>query len=242
MTSGPRGCWPAGSPARLPAGSPARLPAGSPASLPAGSPASLLARSPAGLLAGLLAAFLAAAGPAQAEQDITAPHFALDALMAQLRAVGAGTARFTETRTLAVATAPLQSSGVLRFSAPDHLEKQTLAPHPALLAIAGDQVSITREGAAPLVVSLQDAPEILGLVTALRATLAGDRATLDRLFTLDLQGGAGDWQLTMMPRDAALRRLVARIRIRGRLGALTEVDTLAADGDRDTLRIAADPP
>ena len=65
-----------------------------------------------------------AATPAQPAD--TAPAWNLDRLMSTLAQHKSGRATFTETKTLSIATQPVESSGELVFVAPDHLEKHTL--------------------------------------------------------------------------------------------------------------------
>jgi hypothetical protein len=188
---------------------------------------------------GLLAAALGLAllaGPGSA-----APRWGLPELMAGLQQVRSGSARFVERKYLRVMTAPLQSSGILRYVAPDRLEKQTLLPEPSRLTIAGEQLTVDRPGEAARVISLQDQPEIGALVSGIRATMAGDLATLNRFYAPLLQGTEAGWQLDLQPRDPRIRELVASIRIQGRGNTLTGVDTLESDGDRTEMTIDADP-
>ncbi len=180
--------------------------------------------------------------PARAERDITAPSWGIPELMASLRQVRAGSARFVERKYLQVMTAPLQSSGILRYVAPDRLEKQTLLPQPGRLLIAGDQLTVERQGETTHVVSLQDYPEIGALVAGVRATMAGDLATLDRLYTLSLQGNVTSWQLSLAPKDRHMRELVTSIRITGSWNTLAGVETQEGDGDHTEMTIDPESP
>ena len=76
----------------------------------------------------------------------------------------------------------LETRGTLHFDAPDHLEKTT---DPAAdgsverLTINGNQLTIDRgKGQAPVVLMLNEHPEIGVLVESIRATLSGDGAAL----------------------------------------------------------------
>ena len=174
------------------------------------------------------------ARPALAEPNAAA--WDIDALMATLGKVRSGSARFVERKYLQIAKVPLESSGTLRF-APDLLVRQTLLPQPGLVSIEGDRLTVERAGAARQEVSLGDAPEIAALVSGLRATLSGDRATLERYFLLSLAGDAAGWQLALTPRAARVRGMVASIRIDGVGSRLTRVDTQEADGDHTEMTI-----
>jgi hypothetical protein len=186
-------------------------------------------------IAAIIAVLLAS--PAHAERDAVNTDWTLPALMARLAETRAGTANFTERRVLALVGTPLQSSGTLSYTAPDRLEKRTLQPIPGRLSLQADRVTIERQSETTQTISLQDYPEIGALVAGLRATLAGDLATLDRFYIVALEGNAGAWSLHLRPRAERARKLVAEIRIDGTGGTLTRIDTEEADGDRTETTI-----
>lgn len=193
----------------------------------------------------LLAAALVlalAASPVRAERDTASADWSIPALMARLAETRAGAATFVERRVLKMVAAPLQSSGVLRYTAPDRLEKQTLQPLPARLSLVGGRVTIEREGEATQTIGLADYPEIGALVEGLRATMAGDLPTLRRYYDVGLEGTAGAWMLTLRPRDARMQKLVREIRIAGSGGVLSRIDTIETDGDSTETIITPDGP
>ena len=110
---------------------------------------------------------------------------------------------------------PLQSSGTLIFIAPDRLQKQTLAPAPSRLTVDGDRLTVVQPDGKTSDVSLSEFPEIGALVESIRATLAGDSATLARYYTATLSGTADDWRCLLEPRDNRLRNFVTTIRMQG---------------------------
>jgi hypothetical protein len=85
---------------------------------------------------------------------------------------------------------------------------------------------------------LNDYPAVRALVESIRATLAGDRARLERFYALRLEGGEGDWHLRLTPRDAATREFVTEIRIGGSGNRVTSVEVQEASGDRSLMTIA----
>ncbi len=180
---------------------------------------------------------LLAPSPVRAEPDATDPRWGLPNLMRGLASVRSGAARFTERKYLSVMTQPLNASGLLHYTAPDRLEKETLLPQPSRLVIEADLLIVTRGGEPPRTLSLRDTPEIAGLVEGVRATMAGDLRTLERLYTLTLKGDADGWVLLLEPQDRRVRNLVTSIRITGHHNALTGVETLEHDGDRTEMTI-----
>ena len=178
----------------------------------------------------LLAAFLVLALPAQA-----AP-WSLAGLMAALAKNRQGNASFEEKKFISVLDEPVASSGELRFAAPDHLEKITLEPHAESLVLDGDRLTLERRGRKK-VVALGDYPEIAGMIESIRATLAGDRKALERVYHLTFTGSSEAWDLTLIPLDARIAKVVARVRMHGAGDQVRKVEILQADGDRSLMTI-----
>ncbi len=186
-------------------------------------------------LAVVRAAEPTAAGPPAAEPASAA---AVDALGQLLAAVGArphSRASFVEHQFLKILQRPLESRGELVFAPPDRLEKRTLAPRPESLVVEGERLTLER-GKRHMGVALSDYPQLAPLVEGIRATLAGDRATLERLFVVGFAPGA-EWSLGLRPRDAQLARIVRELRIGGRGADVLRVETMRGDGDRSVMDI-----
>lgn len=193
-------------------------------------------------LAAVALFFALAALPVRAERDAVSADWSLPMLMARLSETRAGSARFVERRVLQMVATPLLSSGVLRYTAPDRLEKQTLLPRPARLVLVGGRVTIERDGEATQTIGLSDYPEIGVLVEGVRATMAGDLSTLQRYYEVGLQGRADAWTLTLRPLAARMQTLVRDIRIAGSGGVLSRIDIFETDGDRTETIITPDAP
>jgi hypothetical protein len=165
----------------------------------------------------------------------------LDALLAQFALRHHGHVAFTEVQYLAVLDRPLESSGELLYDAPDHLEKRTLTPRRETLVLEHGMLSATR-GSRTRTLALAAHPQLAPLIESLRATLAGDRAALERAFSVRLDGDPDRWTLRLAPRDAAAARLIAEVRITGEQAGLKSVEILQADGDRSLLTIGRELP
>jgi hypothetical protein len=157
-------------------------------------------------------------------------------LMQSLAEVKSASARYTETKTMAVLKTPLETSGTLRYVAPDYLRKTVLTPTPQDFVLQTGTVTLTSGGKTQHF-DLSQAPPLAGLVEGVRATLAGDRASLERYYTIALSGGAGNWQLLLHPRDAGLSRFLTWLSIRGSQNRVTEIDTGAAGGALTRMRV-----
>jgi hypothetical protein len=166
----------------------------------------------------------------------------LDEVMRLLAVRQHGRVEFVEQQFLAVLNHPIESSGEMRYDAPDHLEKRTLLPRPENLVLAGGELTVERGGRTH-VLDLHRYPEIQPLVESIRATLAGDRAALERVYRVEFAGSVEQWTLTLFPLDRQLAKAVAQVQIDGSRDRLLRVEIRQADGDRSlmTLRTPAKP-
>jgi len=185
--------------------------------------------------------------PAQAAQ------LTLDQLMAWLADAPHGVATFTEKKYISILDTPVESSGELLFVPPDRLEKRTLEPRAESLVLDGDVLTIERQGQRHVprhggmltverrrqkhVLRLQDYPEVALMIESIRATLAGDRKALERVYHLALKGGDEHWVLVLTPLDAQVGRMIARIRMDGIHDEVHTLEILQADGDRSVMNI-----
>jgi hypothetical protein len=178
----------------------------------------------------LAALCLAALAPARAAA------FDLPALMALLGQVRSGEATFTEERRVLQLDRTLLSRGRLSFAAPDTFVRETQQPRHERLAVVGNQLTMSR-GTRTQTVLLDSVPEAVVIVEAIRGTLTGNRATLERHFDTSLQGSPEQWQLDLVPRDPRLRGQVTQVRLTGRQALVREVRISIADGDTSVMRI-----
>ena len=160
----------------------------------------------------------------------------LDRLMSLMAQRRHGEADFSEKKYLSVLKQPLESSGLLIYDAPDHLEQRTTLPRPQSVVL--DHGIVTMHiGHRERVLRLADYPQLAPLIDSIRATLAGDRAALERVFPLDFSGTLERWQLRLEPRDAQLTATLKRIDLQGERDAVHQVDVLQSDGDHSVMSI-----
>jgi len=171
-----------------------------------------------------------------------AAEFELAALMDMLAAVPGAKDSFTETRHSALLNAPLVLKGSLVYARPDRLEKNVLAPYEERTVIAGNSVTIeNRALKQKRTFSLTSSAAISALVESMRATLAGDRAALERHYSIQLEGRAEAWTLNLSPREQKLAAMVKRIQIAGVRERVKRIEIEEGGGDRSVMLIGSDP-
>jgi hypothetical protein len=163
----------------------------------------------------------------------------LDRVMGALAQRKHGHVSFTEKKFIAMLDRPVESSGELLYDAPDRLEKRTIKPKPEDLVLEGGVVSAQR-GKHHYVLDLKQYPQVVPFIESIRATLAGDRASLERVFKVDFTGSFEHWTLGLVPLDSKLAKTVAQIHIEGEKDLIHTVEIHEADGDRSLLMIGAD--
>ena len=187
-------------------------------------------------LAATIAAWGLAATLVLAPPAAQAQAFDLGALTTLLGRVQSGEASFVETRRIEMLDRTLQSSGRLSFKAPDSFVRETLKPRHEKLAVEGNTVTMS-QGERSRTMQLDASPEAAVIVEAVRGTLTGNRATLERLFETTVSGDARAWTLKLVPRDLRLRGQVSAVQVSGREAMAREVMVQLADGDRSVMTI-----
>jgi outer membrane lipoprotein-sorting protein len=180
-----------------------------------------------------VAALLACAAPAWAAFDLST----LTGLLAQHKTAEA---RFTEERTVSGIDGPLRASGTLSFTAPDRFARNTLEPYPESMSVEGNVVTL-RRGSRSRQMAVDAVPELTALIEALRGTLNGDAATLQKYFDARVDGGPALWTLTLTPKAGRLAAQVRELKIAGQGGDLRSVELWLSGGDRSLMSITPVP-
>lgn len=169
----------------------------------------------------------------------------MDELMQALASLKAGRASFVEEKRILpldtqgpMSTGPkvMRSTGELSFEAPGRFERHTIEPRDERLAVDGNQLVMSR-GKLRRTTQLDSVPEAQAIVEAVRGTLTGNRAVLERYFDTALEGTLADWHLTLTPKDERLRVTVTSISMRGRQALLREVTMQLVGGDSSVMTI-----
>lgn len=153
-------------------------------------------------------------------------------------------ARFKEERQLSILTNPIRTEGELFFSPPNRLARHTRLPGQSSLIVDGDRLTL-RDETGEQIVSLESSHVARGLVDNFALLLRGDLPALRKMYDVTFYSrkspdspDPGGWVIELEPRDATTRALVERIRITGRSGILSSMDTLETNGDRTVIRFS----
>ena len=168
--------------------------------------------------------------------NAAAADWGLAVLLEDIAMSNAGVARFAERKFIAALDTPVDTTGELVFIKPARLEKRTLKPRSETLILDGDDMIVDRNGSRRTF-SLKQLPQAVALVESLRATLAGDRQTLERVFNSKLEGTAAQWSLLLVPKSAQMGDVLKDVRISGERGQLNLIELEQTNGDRSVMRI-----
>ena len=146
-------------------------------------------------------------------------------------------AAFHEKKFVALLDKPMESAGELVFTPPSRMEKRTATPRPESVVVDGDVLTLERAGRKQSL-RLRENPAIAVLIESLRATLAGDLATLTKTYSTALAGDTAQWRLTLRPLDPALGTLVERLEISGSQAQVKTIEIFQSDGDRSVMTLS----
>lgn len=168
-----------------------------------------------------------------------AEDWGLPQLMQSLAQVQQSQARFVEKKHLAVLDVPLTSSGTLSFTAPGHLEKHTLEPRDESLVLDAGVLTIENKARnMKHMLVVQQYPAVWALVESMRSTLAGDQATLERFYKVQLKGSVAKWRMKLLPLEKQAGMMVKEIVISGRGDRITSIEMLEANGDSSFMTVS----
>ena len=160
----------------------------------------------------------------------------IDRLMQSLASSRSGSASFVEKKSIAMLDKPVESSGELFYTAPDRLEKRTLKPKSESMLLDKDKLIVEQRGKKHTL-SLANYPEVAAFIDSIRGTLAGDRKALERSYKLSLDGDEQNWNLSLLPIEDKMKKVVAKINIAGAGNILHSIEIKQADGDRSLMTI-----
>jgi len=180
---------------------------------------------------------LLASLPAAAQEE----PWDLARLMGELAQVQTSRARYSEVKRVAMLQNPLQLSGTLLYERPGRIEKRQTLPVEEVIRVDGGWLTVEREGKTRRI-ALQSESLVAALVESLRATLAGDRSELERIYSVRMQGTRQRWTLALTPREVEVAGVVKSIVIAGSGSRIARLEILEPGGDGSVMTIQEEYP
>lgn len=159
----------------------------------------------------------------------------LSALLLGMRSASGVVAHFTETKELALLTAPLEATGVVYFVPPARLVRVISSPGRSRLVVDGDQVRFEDEGV-HRALDLSSSPIARQMIDSFVVLFNGDEKRLKELYTADYQAGVGTWSLHLVPRSMPLSRMISAFHLFGTGARIDRIESVEPDGDRTVTR------
>ncbi len=178
-------------------------------------------------------------GSAQAQAPVVATPAsspALQQLLARFAAMSGLSAKFHEEKRMALLAAPLVNEGVLYFAPRGRLARHITAPAPATVLIDEGSLRYADAGGSESM-SLNQNPVLRLFVESFVKIFAGDRAALERMYTLELverpigADAVAHWTLNLRPRIAPMTQIIERIEIVGHDVTLETMRVIEVGGD-----------
>ena len=146
---------------------------------------------------------------------------------------------FVEVRVSPLLKDALRLVGEYRRPVADTLVREVRSPYAETTTLRAGEATIARAGKTPRKFSLSRAPELASLQSSFGALLAGDRAQIERVYTLKVQGPRERWTLTLAPKDRALAARVRDITLHGQGAELRCIETRPVKGDLQRTLLAS---
>ncbi len=144
---------------------------------------------------------------------------------------------FVEEKFIALLAKPLVNRGRVFFMAPDSLVRRVEAPEPGAVWLRQGQLWVRdANGERKLDVGAWGPANVL--MNSFLYVLRGDVENLKKHFTLQLSCEFSHWSLLLVPKDAALLKLLKHLRIEGHKDAPEMLEMLDGSGDRSVTRFS----
>jgi hypothetical protein len=175
-------------------------------------------------------------GRSEIAKEIAKEETLLLEVMQRLSSVRSAKADFIETRYLKLLNAPVQSTGVLTYTAPDKFEKHSLKPIEEKMTIHKHLVTLEDPAKGRKnTITPASFPALSALIDAMRGALSGNSNLLAETFKVKIDGSANAWRLLLVPKEAAQYAYIHKITILGKSDNVDSIEVLQADGDRSVM-------
>jgi len=161
----------------------------------------------------------------------------LPALMKELGGIRLIDAAFTEQKQAEfLSGGEFAVSGEMHFKAPHTLRRIVTKPYRESIIIDESTVIIKRlddknETDRVRFIEIDSHPSIRLFIDSMRATMAGDLATVLEIYEVELSGDRQEWSLRLVPRRKELKKFIRAVQV---TGSANRINTLLVHEDDDT--------
>lgn len=160
------------------------------------------------------------------------PVASLDTLLAGFARLGALRATFREEKRIALFRTPLLSSGHVYFTRPGWISRRTERPEASVVLLKDGQLTVT-DPAGRRVIDVTSSPLLRAFVEGFVHVLSGDRAALDRNYTLQFTAETDQpWRLELRPKLEGLAKLVTLLTFEGHGSGVERMTLREGNGDQ----------
>ena len=160
----------------------------------------------------------------------------LTSVMNRLAAVKSAKADFTEKKFVRLLDAPVESTGVLIYVAPDRFEKHTKNPVEERMTVERDVVTLDNVAKKKKQqIFIPQFPALAAIVDAMRGALSGNLPQLQQAFSIKASGTNQRWKLHLVPREANQYAYIHAVDITGRDDFIESIEIRQSDGDRSVM-------
>ncbi len=168
----------------------------------------------------------------------SAPITTVDALLTQLSGLQGIRAKYVEEKKIAMLKRPLRSEGTVLFAAPGLLLRRVEQPEKSAMLLDGEVLKVS-DASGVRTIELGESPIVRHFVLTFVYVLRGDRSALEKLYTLSFKALEGDaWQLELVPKQADLKRFVARAQLQGHGVIVDRMTLLEETGDSTVMEFS----
>lgn len=138
---------------------------------------------------------------------------------------------FSEEKRVALLARPLKSTGTIYFERDRGIARTTLTPKLQHVVLTKTTLRIKTEKKSEEI-PLDKSKDLKAFALIFPTLLRGDRAELEKSFTIGLHGNDKDWwALTFTPKTESLKKMIKRVVVFGRKTNLVSLQIVEASGD-----------
>ena len=145
--------------------------------------------------------------------------------------------KFSEEKRVALLARPLKSTGTIYFERDKGIARTTLTPKVQHVVLTKTTLRISTDKKSEEI-PLDKSKDLKAFALIFPSVLRGDRAELEKSFTVGLYGSDKDWwALAFTPKTDSMKKLIKRVVVFGKKTDLVSLQIVEASGDTTDTRL-----